>query len=79
MSIYVYTTEQCRKDAKKQGRLDYVERLVREVEMDQTTASFFPYPQNYLKKRRGNLRLVGKRILVGEDTVVAMMGMLVRG
>jgi hypothetical protein len=80
MSIYVYTTRQCAKDAKTQGYNEIVENFAKEVERSQRIDRFEPFPPPHLKKRfERQIRLIASAREVGEHTVVVFLRLFLRG
>lgn len=80
MSIYVYITEQCRKDAKKQNYEDNIERFAKKIERDQSSEAFDRFPPPHLKKRfERQIRMVADERHLGEHTVVIFLRIFVRG
>ncbi|MCB1092251.1 MAG: hypothetical protein KDL87_12015, partial [Verrucomicrobiae bacterium] len=79
MSLYVYTTQQCAKDAAKQNYTKIVQDFAKEVEASQRSDRFEPFPPPHLKKRfERQIRLIASKRQVGEHTVIIFLRVFVR-
>lgn len=80
MALYVYITEQCRKDIESQKYMPFVDAFKAKIEKAQHTGVFDRFPPPFLKKRfERQVRLVAKECLLGDHTVIAFLRLLVRG
>lgn len=80
MSIYVYTTRQCAKDARNQKYNEIVEDFAKVVERSQRIDRFEPFPPPHLKKRfERQIRLIASTHEVGEHTIVVFLRLFLRG
>ncbi|MBL9183407.1 MAG: hypothetical protein JNN17_14810 [Verrucomicrobiaceae bacterium] len=80
MAIYVYITEQCRKEIKQQQYTAEVENFKKKVEAAQTLEVFDRFPPPFLKKRfERQIRVVARDIILKDHVVVAFLRLLVRG
>ena len=80
MAIHVYITEQCKKDIERLHYASRIDGFRKKIENVQHADVFDRFPPPFLKKRfERQVRLVAKECLLGEDTVVAFLRLLVRG
>ncbi len=63
MSLFVYVTEECKKDAKTHGKIQWLEKVKNELERNQYI-TWDRFPRNFFKKRDGNLRLIAREFKV---------------
>lgn len=82
MSIYVFITKQCFKDADRQNHTTELEIFAKKVEASQKNYSYFfdSFPPPNLKKRfERQIRLIAGKYDVEQHTVIAFKRILVRG
>ncbi|HZG57426.1 hypothetical protein [Paenibacillus sp.] len=80
MALFVYMTEQCRKDAERHAYADKLESWKQRIESDQRTTLFSNFPPPYLKKRfEKQIRLIAGERVFGEHVVVVFYRLFVRG
>jgi hypothetical protein len=82
MSLFVFTTENCRNEASEHGWQDRLESFALSLEQNQSVRMFEPFPPPYLvKKKFGEYagRLVAAHVPVGEDSVVVLLSALIKG
>lgn len=80
MALFVYITEECKKDAAKHGRWNDVLKLKDKIISDQRTNRLDRYPPPYLKKRFARQeRLIAAERSVADHTVVCFYRLLIRG
>lgn len=80
MSLFVYVTDECRKDIQKYSLGADVDRFTQRLLQAQQTNLFDPFPPPYLKKRfLRQIRLIASQQRFGEHLVVIFLRLLVRG
>jgi len=80
MSIYVYISQQCLKDAAKQNYTDDLRRFAKKIEDSQSIDHFDRFPPPHLKKRfERQIRVIATEKDVADHTVVALLRLVVRG
>jgi hypothetical protein len=80
MAIHVYITDQCKKDIDRQQYTSIIRAFKDKIEKSQHSGVFDRFPPPYLKKRfERQVRLVAKECLLGADSVVVFLRLLVRG
>lgn len=82
MALFVYVTEECKRNAKQYSLIDEIERFKERVESSQATSQFDPFPPPYLvKKKLGGRqgRLVAEIRAVGEHAVIIFLTIMIRG
>lgn len=80
MSVFVWISDQCRKDAVPQNYLSQLEKLQARIEQEQHLGILDRFPPPFLKKRfERQIRLVAKEFRVGQDTLVVFLRLIVRG
>jgi hypothetical protein len=80
MAIYVYITDQCRKEIAQQNYATEIKSFRKKVETTQSLEVFDRFPPPFLKKRfERQIRLVSREVILEEHTVVVFLRLLVRG
>jgi hypothetical protein len=80
MALYVYTTEQCKKDIRDHSYENRVDRFKEKILKEQSTTLFEPYPPTFLKKRfERQIRLIAGEKYIDEHVIVCFYRLFVRG
>lgn len=80
MAIYVYISDQCRRDATPQNYVSQLDRLAERIEQEQHLGILDRFPPPFLKKRfERQIRLVAKEFRVGTDILVIFLRLIIRG
>lgn len=82
MALFVFITENCKKDAREHGLVEEIERFRDRVETSQSTSLFDPFPPPYLVKKKLGARqnrLIAQSHSMGGHGVVLFLAVMIRG
>jgi hypothetical protein len=82
MALFAFVTDQCTDEAEHHGWQNTLDRFAASLEEKQSVGMFEPFPPPYLvKKKFGSYqgRLVAALVPVGEDSVVVLLSVMIKG